>query len=610
MMNVNIHFSLDVGPEQIEAIVAGRVLGRTIKPELVTADELRAPQDYKRLQRLEEKQQCSRALLDGLKVAWVGARGAERAAVLCERFIALSAQLETDGAVIFGDIIDRVHFAALVAAYDRMIEEKGNKSLLHSFLNLRNHPDFLANGDFNGAFVQPLLIALMAYRIGGAMRVVDARAKDTEPLTVRAQDNMLHIDNTPFNDEYKILVTWLRGQATGPQGQNFVFMPGTHRGFRNSLVGEDGHAWSVENASIFVADETVEQLFAFQRKLRGANSVIEVQSNRPTSTLFAAGSLVHHRYRTKEGQKRSCLIIAFHPVFDNPGEYVGGITQAEGTRDLDNLLFGYQGPETAAIFVQALIARASEIAEKIDDIGASNPVATVVIQPDEKMMDEAQLRQWRALATYAPTIEELKTNEQSFPLGVLPRDDLISVLGDQLMFYDKHGPLDLILYYDSHEELRKWARNRIREMHRTDLRGRLLTWADAIRQPSLEDMLTPQQIQAMTAEMIAGIHALSPEQRAQGRLDPYERISPIDAYRSLAQLLTDLAEAIGRCDSLQNFLSTSLFVFWVADELKRLNGGNDERLQSIGGRALRSYIATAIVEKLRQDGLRAGSPER
>lgn len=59
------------------------------------------------------------------------------------------------------------------------------------------------------------MIALIAYNVGGAIRLVDARGKDAEPLSILAQDNMLHIDNTPFNEEYKMILTWEKGKPSG-----------------------------------------------------------------------------------------------------------------------------------------------------------------------------------------------------------------------------------------------------------------------------------------------------------------------------------------------------------------------------------------------------------
>jgi hypothetical protein len=190
---------------------------------------------------------------------------------------------------VFGDLINRRAFARLVHEYDLIMESNGSRSLLHSYVNLRSHPEFLGNADFSGAFIHPLLIALMAGRIGGPVRMVDARGNDAEPLSVKAQDNMLHIDNTPFKDEYKVLVTWEKGAATGPRGQNFVYLPGTQLGFRNSFEGADGHAWSTENGSIFVTPQNVDQLFSFQESVRGSRGVVEVNSDRPATGSFCRG---------------------------------------------------------------------------------------------------------------------------------------------------------------------------------------------------------------------------------------------------------------------------------------------------------------------------------
>ncbi len=135
-----------------------------------------------------------------------------------------------EGAIVFANLIRKTHFTKLVEHYDRLMSEHGSAGLIHSYLNLRNYPDFLNNCLFNSAFFHPLVIAIIAYQIGAPIRIVDARAKDAEPLAVCAQDNMLHIDNTPFNDEYKVLLTWEKHKVSGSKGQNFVYLPGTHKG--------------------------------------------------------------------------------------------------------------------------------------------------------------------------------------------------------------------------------------------------------------------------------------------------------------------------------------------------------------------------------------------
>lgn len=114
----------------------------------------------------------------------------------------------------------------------------------------------------------------------------------------------------------------------GPAGQNFTFLPGTHKLARTCFVNEDGVPWSSENASIFTTPDSIRKVFDAQRQLGGQDhpTVIEVtDSERPLSGVFAAGSLVHHRFRTASGSARSCIILVFHRVADNPGRMVSDV---------------------------------------------------------------------------------------------------------------------------------------------------------------------------------------------------------------------------------------------------------------------------------------------
>lgn len=595
--NETISFDLEISHSEIEDLIRKSVLGTTILPELVFEDQIKVPQDYKRIENKNRKHHYRKKLLDYLLEKWKIQFSQNKAERLARHFIKLSQQLDEEGAIIFGDLINRKAFAKLVEQYDATMASYGSNSLLHSYLNLRNHPEFLGNNDFNHAFIHPLLIALMSYRMGGPVRMVDARAKDTGPMTARAQDNMLHIDNTPFNDEYKILVNWLLGKAEGPNGQNFVYVPGTHKGIRNSFVGKNGHAWSTENGSIFITDKSVNHLLAFQKRAIGHNSVVELQSPKPTSTLFAAGSLVHHRYRTHDGKPRSALIVAFHPAIDNPGEFIDGISQTSD-RSLENMLFGFQGKTTEKAFLQSLSKESLGIADKMSNL-LDQKSASTLIEPTEKTMDEKEIDLWKEIVTEAPSIEEIKLIKQKFEIGALHFKDLMAMIINQLMYFDKHGPLDLILYHDSHEETRKWARNRIREMKLSHLQKRLSSWSEEIKDPQRSDILTIEEIDQTVSELNQIVRQLSQNQIENGELHPYEKISSENAFISIDQLLKDLAEAIKRCDSFQNFLSTSLFIFWATDELHRLLGGQHQVIQTHGGKLLRHYLATAIVERKR-----------
>ncbi|KAI5920738.1 hypothetical protein F4810DRAFT_405479 [Camillea tinctor] len=123
------------------------------------------------------------------------------------KFLKLVNAIEADGVALFGGLIDTTFFTQLVAKYDKILEAWGNKAFMHSYINLAQHfDDFLSCGDCIDAFVHPLLVALIAYLMGGPVRIMDVRGKDTDPISINAQDNLLHVDNTPFKEEYKVLL--------------------------------------------------------------------------------------------------------------------------------------------------------------------------------------------------------------------------------------------------------------------------------------------------------------------------------------------------------------------------------------------------------------------
>lgn len=173
-------------------------------------------------------------MLSELHRKWTELYGSEKAKKLIHDFQHLAKHLDENGAVIFAALLPTRNFESLVKRYNALLAGYGSKTWIHTYINLANHPDFLADQELNVAFLHPLLIALISHRIGGPVRTVDARGEDAHPMSVLAQDNMLHIDNTPFNDEYKVLLTWEKDKASGPKRQNqFVFLPGTHKGCRN-----------------------------------------------------------------------------------------------------------------------------------------------------------------------------------------------------------------------------------------------------------------------------------------------------------------------------------------------------------------------------------------
>jgi hypothetical protein len=562
---------------------------------LVDVSSIRAREVYKRFNDADQKAAYRGDLLGVLRRAWEEAFGPEKAAGLIEKFMAFAENLDEKGAVVLGAILSTENFQSLIDEYTRILRESGSKSWIHTYVNLANHPEFLTNPEFNAAFLHPLLVALVSYRIGGPVRIVDARGKDAEPISILAQDNMLHIDNTPFNDEYKVILLWLRNQVSGPKGQNFVILPGTHKGARQCMIGERG-PWSSENASIFTTREDIEQVFRFQESVLGKRAVVELtHETKPLTTLFAAGSLVHHRYRTEEGSPRSCMILAFHRAADNEGELIEsghlGKTAAR-TDDLSQLLLGQHGAGSEAVFLRALAEKSEMIADLFEAIDRGT---TEEVKTEDRVLHDTE--SWISASTDAPTVEEKKAAEGiSFPLGEeISLDDFIGIVIRHMLF-DKHGPLDLILYPDAHEEIRKWARNQIREKNPALLAEQMnSTWKESLVQPSEASLLSPVQLKEI-AEALA-VEAQRRLDRGVGEavFSEGEKISPTNAYRSIKQLLIDLGESITRCEDRTAFLSTSLFLFWTADSLMRLEKEHDPAIKAIGEQLLANYVSTGIL---------------
>jgi len=594
----------------IDDIISSRVLGTTMQPRLISPDQIEDMTRFQRFQNKERKHAYREQLLGALNNTWSVEHGEEIAEQLRTQFLGLVDELDQKGAVVFSKLMTTSHFQQFVSTYDHVMDNHGSEGLLHSYLNLRNHPDFIGDPSLNRSIIHPLLITLLSYHLGDAVRVVDVRGKDANPIHVRAQDNMLHIDNTPFRFEYKIILTWKKNTTDGPSGQNFVYLPGTQKGVRDVHINHlTKNAWSTENGSIFITPEHVEQVFQFQEDTIGQRQVVEVNyAEAPTTTLFQAGALVHHRYRTQGGDPRSCVILAFHGVHDNPGVFIPthALEEQKSTTDvnssLEDLLF-YPLPSTDPDYFQnQLLHYTEEITEKLIALAHSNEESTIVPQ-NEITMTRKKVNDWKKVATNAPDIQELKRRKQYFPYNVsLTRNELAQMISENLMHFDKHGPLNLILYEDGHEEIRKWARNKVREVKTSFLTDRILRWSSHLDQTQEQHILTVEDICGICDDIQNAVLA---HNTVQGMWpDPQEKITQDESFRSISQLNIDLKEAIQRCDSFQNFLSTSLFIFLNVDLAVQGMGSEPDRydtLVELGGHLLRHYVASAVLEHANQE---------
>lgn len=598
---VTLNLSSIKDKSTVDRLIKERCGAATITPDLVEESAVNKPEDYNRLKDLDVKSNFRSRLLMHLRSAFESTYEINEAHRLMTTFESLTKAMDDHGAVILGNMIDLTRFQALIDSYTSKLSTDGSQSWIHAYINLGNHPDFIANPQFNDAFIHPLLIALIAYAAGGPIRIVDGRGKDAEPLAVQAQDNMLHIDNTPFRKEFKVILTWERGKPSGPKGQNFVFLPGTHKAVRNCKLSAHGEAWSTEDGSIFITEDTIQQAFDVQKKVLGKSPVVveATHPDMPLTTVFEAGALVHHRYRTKEKNvPRSCVIVAFHRAEDNPGQFLdeAHLTHLPDENTLLKLMMGKHSDNTEDSFIKALLNHCDSISLKLDEIGSAKTGSRLVSFP-ERVLDQNELKQWKAAVTAAPTVEDIKIKHAFFHLGeALTHDVLLN-----MMRYDKHGPLDLILYSDGHEEIRKWARNRIREMPLEKLTSCIdkILSSDSLSQPNTENLLSTSTLYEISVQLIAMMDELTSDEKNSLRLGTQEKIRPMDAFRSLRQLINDLGEAVVRCSSRQSFLSTCLFLFFACDELSLLiekpSITTDSRYRDLWGQLLQNYLATYIL---------------
>ncbi|GJO01574.1 hypothetical protein NJB18091_34940 [Mycobacterium marinum] len=566
-----------------------------IGPELVSPEELPAAWAYKRFRDLEEKESYRSTLLAELTKAFE-ILSPQDAATATAGLQDLLGQMAEQGAVVLADIVESDAFLELVARYDEIMAQEGSGSFIHRFVDLRRTVGLLTDPEVNNPMVHPLMITLISYAVGGPIRMVDARAKDAEPLSVLAQDNMLHIDNTPFNDEYKIIVTWRRGTAKGPAGQNFTFLPGTHQLARTCFVNEAGEPWSSENASIFTTTERIRRVFDAQMQLRDQDRpvVIEVSdSERPLSTVFAAGSLVHHRFRTASGNARSCIIMAFHRVADNPGRLVSDVEDSPSASLSELLTSGVPDESYQQRFITTLCAAAGQIAELLAK-WKSTPERPVPLPLQERQIDGRRFEEWISASTEAPPVQEIRNREQPIPYGeVLSSEEFFDLVW-RLMRFDKHGPLDLVLYHDNREEPRKWARNLIREMSADRLRERLSGWSADLGHHRPADCLRPLQVHALVSEVLRTLPLDGNQTPPVDWDNDMLGMSPAAAARSVRQLLEDIAEAVLRCEDMPAYLSTSLFAFWIVDSAYSLDGRRNLVVQDCTRRLLRHYVMLAL----------------
>ncbi|KPM40570.1 hypothetical protein AK830_g5982 [Neonectria ditissima] len=551
---VPVSLSLTTTDEERAKLMAS-IVSRSSAPRIsIEANDFRSGPDP------FSKQTFRKSLLKKLRNGWKNASTEAR-------FLRLVELLQRDGCAIFAGLLDVASFRLLIDEFSDIMERSTSHAFLHSFAHLVEHPEFIRNPNFNDAMIHPLLIALLSYCLGGPARMTDARGKDTQPISVNAQDNMLHIDNTPFRDEYKILLCWEKGEVKGPSGQNFTFLPGTHKGNRPIRVDEHSQSWSTENDSVFITHDSMDGVFQFQKDVTGHGpTVVEVDyPQQPITVLFSAGSLVHHRYRNNNGTPRSCVITAFHLASDHPGTLLQGET-GKKPESLVDILLGYQDGVDIETFCSLVAAKASAIESKISEVLDQDHQSTLV-DASELVLSGENFDRWKGTTIDAPPTTQLKLqggNCIHFPDSLIRRDILVRKIA-AAMAYDKHGLLDLIIYEDGHEEIRKPARKSIWTMSREKMEQVLSKWLLALEayQFTTADVQKPLYLQQKVNRVACCIRKNFPTIDFSVECNEREEQRVCSAH----QLIVDLGESITRCEKVETYITTNLFLFFIIDQI-------------------------------------------
>lgn len=584
---MDITTNLALSDAEVDHLILDRTKDKLVQT-FVLPEDLRDISNYKKFEESDERNQFRHSLLHTLEEAWKGLYGEARARKYRKKFQKIVGHLDQNGAIIFGALLNNDDFKCFLEQYTAIMNSAGSRSWLHSFVNLANFHEFINSMQFNAPFLHPLLVSLIAYQMGGMVRLADCRAKDVEPSSFLGSDSRLHIDGTPFEERYHILLSWEKDTIKGPHGQNFTFIPGTHKGVRNCFVNSRNEAWTSENGNIFITEERVAQIFDLQKKVLKQENPLVVEASypaKPLTVLFDAASLAHHRYRNSTGCARSSIAIAFRRT--NLKEKFSFLlpTKTPSTTRLNHFLFEDCTDKTDKDFVNSLAEHAIDIARMIERLDEPEDSAKIIEHHHLVQMTPSSIETWKKIITEAPDIEQTKKNAHYLPLNrEMPQEAFIDMLVNMIML-DKHGTLDLIFYNDNHEQIRQASRIKIREKKQDQIAAILQHWKEAIEQPSSHHLLSPKKLQEIALRLVEkAIFWIE-----SGKLQQ----ESLPQCHSLIQFLLDLGEAITRADHRQTFLTTCLFLFLANDELLRLF--NDSEFTQTGQQLLANYIATAIL---------------
>lgn len=141
-MPKTFRIDLDLEADRVHQLISDRSGAQRVFPDLVPASNVLAPSLYKRFSDSKGKDVFREKMLHTLRIGWVERYGTAKTDKLMTSFTNLAANLDYNGALIFGSILDTRSFEKLIVRYSRILTESGSRSWIHSYVNLANHPDF------------------------------------------------------------------------------------------------------------------------------------------------------------------------------------------------------------------------------------------------------------------------------------------------------------------------------------------------------------------------------------------------------------------------------------------------------------------------------------
>ena len=487
---------------------------------------------YQKYQHRPERDAFRRTLIDTLGL---------------QSIVRLASNLENDGIVIFRQFTPPPLFSDLMLQYDVRMGGTTPTHVGHTFIAFGTDEPFLTSSYAREAVFHPLLLTLISYQLGGPIRLVDIRGKDTGPALTNLRDNGLHLDDSPYGVEYKILLLWEKGTTRGPRSQNFVAIPRS-----NHLV----RVVPTEYGANFKSSKEITYEILEHPDLSSFMPfVIEAKDEKPLTVVFEASGVAHHRFRTFDKTHiRSCLILAFHvdDEFNHPAHHVA---VKGGPCELVNFVMGggtqsQTSDSNSRCFLSLLAQNRSKIAQKLAEL------EKVLVPVEEKTLSRDEVMDWMATIDQVPAFE--KSRPQMSGNDMRDPNTLQQIL--IISEYDRHFDLDLALYPDRREVLRKSLRNRIRELTLDNMKMRVHF---VRRLHSLGPIIGGDIVPLCELKRIVDQFCkITDSLRMEYACEDQSKALP-----GILQLSNDLGEALLRCTSAQLYRTNVLFLYWTIDEL-------------------------------------------